>query len=374
MVDNLRALEASNPILGRVVVENGFGGMTGHSGAGFREWALSSLSVLTAIGDTSDQVQIYTEAALRHGATEGEILAIINHASGLAGIPRSVNSLRRIRGTLEAAREFKPPQERTISVGDHETLVREYGSENPGTPIILIHALSMDGRMFQRVAPRLANKARVITYDLRGHGFSRGAPLTKSLAHLVQDLKALLDALEIDKADIYGASYGGAVAQYFTIAHPERTRSLCAMATAAQGNAVLLSRATRAEAGQMDELLTEAIIRWFLPENIAQNKWYVRYARSNVEHVRVEEWAAAWRAMGSMDCLAEIAEVDVPILVLAGKQDLSATRELMMPIHKAAKRSTYVELDPGTHMMVMEQAEAVADALGDFRRKVDDGA
>ncbi|KAI5460765.1 Alpha/Beta hydrolase protein [Mariannaea sp. PMI_226] len=373
MVDNLKALEATNPALGRHVVEHGFGGMSSGASGSLREWALSTVSILTAMGDCTDQVQIYTEAALKHGATEEEILATINHASQFAGVPRAVNTQRRIHGLLQAARQFKPPQERIISLGDHETLVREYGGEMQGTPIVLIHALSLDGRMFRDVAPRLASQARVITYDLRGHGHARGAPLTKSLGHLAEDLKLLLDVLSIEKADVYGASYGGAVAQYFTLAHADRTRSLCAMATAAQGHPLLASRATRAEEGHMEELLIEALIRWFLPENIALNKWYVRYARSAVELVRVEEWAAAWRAMAALNCLSRIPEIDVPILVLAGTQDQSALPEYMIPIHEAAKRSMYVELNPGTHMMVMEQPEGVATALLNFRQQVDNG-
>ena len=372
MVDNLKALEATNPALGRHVIEQ-FGRMTSGGSGSLRDLALSTVSILTAIGDCSDQVQIYTEAALKHGATEEEILAIINHASQFAGVPRSVNTQRRIQGLLQAAREFEAPQEKVISLGDHETVVREYGSNMQGTPIVLIHALSLDGRMFRQVASRLASHARVITYDLRGHGYACGAPLTKSLDHLADDLKLLLDTLSIAKADVYGASYGGAVAQYFTLAHPNRTRSLCAMATAAQGHPLLASRATRAEDGQMDELLAEALVRWFLPENIALNKWYVRYARSLVELVRVEEWAAAWRAMAALDCLARIPEIQVPILVLAGTQDLSASPDYMIPIHEAAQRSTYVELNPGTHMMSMEQPEAVAAAMLNFRLQVDNG-
>jgi 3-oxoadipate enol-lactonase len=378
MVDKLKALEAANPALGRHAIEHEFGSVTPGTRGSLVEWALSTISILTALGDCTDQVQIYTEAALKHGATEEEILATVNHASHFAGVPRSVNAQRRIQDLLQAAQQFKRPQERIVLIGDHETLVREYGADTQaqGPPIVLIHAMTMDGRMFREVAPRLASQAqaRVITYDLRGHGHARGAPLTKSLDHLADDLKLLLDALSITKADIYGASYGGAVAQYFALAYPDRTRSLCAMATAARGHALLLSRATRAEEGQMEELLAETLIRWFSPESIALNTWFVRYARSALELVRVEEWAAAWRAMAALETLSRIPEIEVPILVLAGTQDLSATPEIMIPIHEAAKKSTFVELSPGTHMMALEQPKAVAAALLDFRREVDKDA
>ncbi len=376
MVDNIVALEAMNPSLGRSVLENGFGGNTTSSSLGYRDWALTTMAVLTAIGDCGDQLAIYLEAALKHGATEDEVLSIFNHAASFVGNPRAVNSMRRCSAKLAASREFPSVHitEKVFRLGDHETLVRDSGG--PGVPILLIHALSMDGRMFQKLVPRLANSGtRVLTYDMRGHGYARGAPLTQSLEHLVSDLLLLFDALEISRADVVGASFGGAVAQYFTIAHPSRVRSLCPMATSAQGHPELASRATRAEEGEMPTLRTEAIIRWFAPETIANNTWCVRYARTQVDRVRIEEWAAAWRAMAKLDCIHQIRDITCPILVLAGKNDLSATPERMKPIHeeaqKAGRDSEYVELEHGTHMMAMEFPDDVSKVLEAFRARVD---
>ena len=371
MVDNIERLEDMNPALGRSVLENGFGGTTPNAGFGYRDWALQTLGVLTAIGDCADQLDVYLEAAFRHGATEDDVLGVINHASSFVGSPRAVNTMRRCRARIEASREFDvpPPKETVVRLADHDTLVLDTGGS--GAPIVLIHALSMDSRMFQKLIPRLAKTARVIAYDLRGHGLARGAPLTQSLEHLVSDLQLLFDKLSIAQADVYGASFGGAVAQYFTLAHPTRVRSLCPMATSAQGNPVLHSRATRAENGEMPALLAEAIIRWFSPETIANNPWCVRYARAKVEHVRVEEWAAAWKAMAKLDCLHRIHEIECPILVLAGTKDLSATPERMRPIFEHAKDGEYVELPTGTHMMAMEMPGQVAEAMLAFRKKVD---
>lgn len=377
MVDNLERLEIMNPSLGRHILENGFGGTTLNSGMAYREWALLTMGVLTAMGDCADQLDVYTEAAQLHGATEAEIMAVINHASSFVGAPRAVNSMRRIRNRLQAARSNSPPSEYIVRLNDHDTLVRDTKNSSnttSGPPIILLHALSMDGYMFNRIIPALSSDtgARVLTYDLRGHGFARGAPLTQSLEHLVADLSLLLDTLQIPIADIYGASYGGAVAQYFAIAHPQRVRSLGLMATSSTAHISLLSRATRAEEGEMKALRIEAIMRWFLPETIADNTWCVRYARHNVESVRVEEWAAAWKAMSRLDCLDLLAGLDVPILVLAGGKDLSSTPERMRPIaERVGSRAKYVEIEGGTHMMVMEMAEAVAGNLIEFRKGVD---
>lgn len=379
MVDNCERLESMNPSLGRHVLENGFGGSTTTSTMDHRQWALHTLGFLTAMGDCSDQLQVYLGAAIKHGATEAEILDVISHAASFGGAPRAVNTMRRCHDVLLSNCKFPSVtiKESIARLHDHETLVRDTGGS--GIPIVLIHALSLDGRMFNDLIPLLSTQtgARVITYDLRNHGHARGAPLTQSLEHSASDLLELLNLLHLDTVDVIGASYGGAIAQYFTLLHPDRVRSVCPMATGAQGNQVLYERATRAENGEMPQLRTEALVRWFSSEALANNIWGVRYARAILDRVRVEEWSAAWRSMSRLDTLGRIKDITCPILVLCGTKDLSATPERMKPIHeeavKAGRNSEYVELAKGTHMMAMEIPREVAEALTRFRRKVDEG-
>lgn len=382
LANNVARVVEQNPGLGRGILD-GFGVTMANTALSYREWALLSIATLTAMGDTSDQLNVYVEGAARHGATREEILAVFNHAHAFVGAPRAVNALRSTWPFLSSLQPDcgNPPlayTESIIRLGDHDTLVRDSRGSSSGSgsgvPIVLIHALSMDSRMWREVVPRLAaTGTRVIAYDLRGHGHARGAPLTRSLDHLCADLELLLDTLGIEMADIYGASYGGAVAQYFALDYPHRTRSLAVLATAAKAPPVLLTRATRAEEDGMDSLVAESVIRWFLPETIARDTWCVRYARACVRRARVEDWAAAWRAMAKLDCLHRLRELKVPVLVLSGRQDLSSTPTLMREIADACVNADcqFQEVDPGTHMMVMEMPEPVADKLVAFRQKVD---
>ncbi|KIW30861.1 uncharacterized protein PV07_02554 [Cladophialophora immunda] len=373
LANNVARVVEQNPGLGRGVLD-AFGVNMAQTALGYREWALLSLASLTAMGDTSDQLRVYVEGAARHGATREEVQDVFRHAQAFVGAPRAVNAVRStwsLWSTLwpESAHGYT---ENIVRLGDHETLVRD--SQGPGVPVVLIHALSMDHRMWREVFPQLAaTGARVIAYDLRGHGYARGASLTRSLEHLCADLELLLDTLGIESADIYGASYGGAVAQYFALDYPQRTRSLAVLATAAKAPEVLASRATRAEQNGMESLVPESIIRWFLPETIAQDTWCVRYARACVRRARVEDWAAAWRAMAQLDCVDRLQELKVPVLVLSGKQDASSTTAMMKEIAEACKGTTadFVEVDPGTHMMVMEMSKPVAEALIRFRESVE---
>jgi hypothetical protein len=117
------------------------------------------MGVLTAIGDRADQLDVYTEAAQLHGATEAEIVSIINHASSFVGPPRAVNSMRRIKTSLQAAQSHNPPSEYIVHLNDHDTLVRDTNprpqenNSSASPPIILFHALSMDSYMINRILP-----------------------------------------------------------------------------------------------------------------------------------------------------------------------------------------------------------------------------
>jgi 3-oxoadipate enol-lactonase len=276
--------------------------------------------------------------------------------------------------------------EETVHLHDHSTLVRD--SHGSGVPIVLIHALSMDSRMWSGdgILTRLAvntssddkSPRRVLAYDMRGHGQARGAPLTQSLAQLVSDLLELLDSLGLNKVDLYGVSFGGAVAQSFVLAFPERVRSAAFIATTSKGNEIMANRAVLAEANGVQSLSKQTIERWFLPETIAmaeqpdsRDGWMVHYARAGLETARAEEWAAAWRAMASLDCEGRLNEIEVHVLVLAGTQDTSTPPTMMKRTLEGCKLGEYREVDRGMHLFILENAAAAADDLIAFRARVD---
>jgi 3-oxoadipate enol-lactonase len=364
---NLDVLKMSNPGLGRFVNDDMFGNVAPNSSLDYRGWAMMALAALIALGDTSDQLQVYTRSALQQGATREEILDVFSHAAVYCGAPRAVTAMRRVSGLLDGS--VPTFTERVVHLHDHRTIVRDSGGQ--GVPIVLIHALCMDGRMWREVMPHLTGAARVIAYDTRGHGYSRGAPLTESLGHLADDLSQLLDTLGVERADVYGQSYGGAIAQYFAHQHPNRIRSLALITTSAEAQTeAWLGRATKAEAHGISSILSESIIRWFSPEAIAQNNWAVRYARTCVERARVEDWAAAWRAMAKLDCKKMGKDFKGPVLVVCGAQDLSTGPPIMRKTAEAW-HAEYKEINPGTHMMALEQPEQLVEELLAFRQSMD---
>ena len=98
-----------------------------------------------------------------------------------------------------------------------------YEVSGSGEPVVLIHAFSVDRRMWAPQIAALERRFRVIRYDQRGHGNS-AAPSAPYAAH--DDLRSVLDALGVARATLIGLSAGSTLAIDFAIAYPDRVARL----------------------------------------------------------------------------------------------------------------------------------------------------
>jgi pimeloyl-ACP methyl ester carboxylesterase len=100
-------------------------------------------------------------------------------------------------------------------------------------PIVLVHGLLMNRRMFDRLAPALAERGNyVITVDLLGHGRSDRPPemVNYSMTLFAEQVVALLDHLELKQAIVGGTSLGANVSLETAHQHPDRVKAiLCEM-------------------------------------------------------------------------------------------------------------------------------------------------
>ena len=101
---------------------------------------------------------------------------------------------------------------------------RDFGADNPGTPIICLPGLTRNNRDFEDLANYLSDRRRVITTDLRGRGFSEHDPEWKNYHPLtyVNDVWTLLDHLDIEKIAVIGTSLGGLCAMVMSATQNDR--------------------------------------------------------------------------------------------------------------------------------------------------------
>jgi non-heme chloroperoxidase len=83
-----------------------------------------------------------------------------------------------------------------------------YDDTGKGRPVVLIHGVCMSRRFFDRNTGALAERFRVINLDLRGHGESPASEGGHTIAQYAQDVKHLLDTLELEDVVLVGWSMG----------------------------------------------------------------------------------------------------------------------------------------------------------------------
>ncbi|MDH5274027.1 MAG: alpha/beta hydrolase [Gammaproteobacteria bacterium] len=92
--------------------------------------------------------------------------------------------------------------------------------------VLLIHGYTSNGRGWVPLLPYLDHSRRYLIPDLRGHGQSSKPDCCYDRTTFAYDLRLLLDALHVERADVVGTSLGSLIAQAFAENWPERTRRL----------------------------------------------------------------------------------------------------------------------------------------------------
>lgn len=108
-----------------------------------------------------------------------------------------------------------------------------YHDAGEGFPLLMIHGSGPGVSAWANwrlVIPELARRSRVIAPDMVGFGFTdRPEGQKYDMDVWVEQAVGLLDALGIERADLVGNSFGGALALALTIRHPQRVRRLVLM-------------------------------------------------------------------------------------------------------------------------------------------------
>jgi pimeloyl-ACP methyl ester carboxylesterase len=96
-----------------------------------------------------------------------------------------------------------------------------YARTGAGPPIELMHGAEADHSMFAPLAAQLKKQLTVIAYDQRDSGDTRNPRQPCTLKDMGDDAAALIKGLAIEKAHVYGTSFGSLIAQSLAIRHPE---------------------------------------------------------------------------------------------------------------------------------------------------------
>lgn len=101
---------------------------------------------------------------------------------------------------------------------------------SPQETIVMVHGMFGNlSQFYLTIAPLFSKKYRVVIFDLKSHGRSDKSPSGYDLDTLSNELRLLMDALNIPIAHILGFSYGALIALKFAMKYPARTKKIIAI-------------------------------------------------------------------------------------------------------------------------------------------------
>ncbi len=200
--------------------------------------------------------------------------------------------------------------------------------------IVFMHGIGGDDTSFEMQSNVLAEKYRVIAWNMPGY---RNSDVIEpvSFKGLADTLANLLDALAVTTAHVAGQSIGGMVAQEFYCHYPDRVRSLILIATTAAfggkdssfRDAFLKARLAPLEQGvSMAELGKEA-----MPAIVgnAISPAALQGAINAMAMLDVDVYKAVLRCLVTFDRRAALPEIACPVCLIAGENDTNAPASTM---------------------------------------------
>jgi poly(3-hydroxyoctanoate) depolymerase len=121
---------------------------------------------------------------------------------------------------------------RTIEIGGQLVRVALYGAEEARRTLLVFNGIGASLESVASFAERFAD-TRIVTFDVPGVGESPAPAIPYRFTWLTRLAARLLDALGIGRVDVFGVSWGGALAQQFARDFPKRTLTLTLAATSA---------------------------------------------------------------------------------------------------------------------------------------------
>ena len=267
--------------------------------------------------------------------------------------------------------------------GEVDGLALNYLVEGRGPAVVLVHGLGGFAESWRHNIPSLAARATVYAVDLPGFGRSGKPPAHYSLAFFARALHAFLDGVGVTHVSLVGHSLGAAVAVAYALTRPARVERLALLSGCAPGfgwrpgwRARLMATPVIGEVLGLcgcAPLYRAAIAKCFhaaVPDEVAfLVDW--EYAIRTGAAARAA-WLATVRSLSAdfverrADYRRAIATLDLPVLLVHGRQDPAIPAAHCAEVAEGFARATVRWLDACGHFPHIEHAQVVNGWLADF--------
>ncbi len=212
--------------------------------------------------------------------------------------------------------------------------------------------------------PRRLPGVDVYAIDLPGHGKS-GGKAKDTIPAYAEVVRQFAEAVGLEEFFLAGHSMGGAIAQTLALEHPERLQGLILVGTGAK---LRVAPAILDGIKNDYESAARLIAEWAYSSSPDPHllELYVRGALQVPAESTYDDFVACDR----FDIMGQVAKISVPTLIVCGKEDRLTPPKYCEYLHSQIPGSE-LELVPNAgHMVMVEQEEAVAEAISRFVSRV----
>lgn len=262
-----------------------------------------------------------------------------------------------------------------VEVGDIDIAYKMFGK---GKPILLI---SGSGNVMDvwptHFLKELATNHTVIIFDNRGVGNTTVGTKSFSIGQFVNDTVGLLDALDIQSADVLGFSMASFIAQQLTLTNPDRVSRLVLYGASCGGHdgipqaqAVItkISDFVNNRSQKMDEFLSVT----FPPEWMRTNPNFLQSIPKSTEIILsttlVKQFNAveAWLSRNWTGVCGQLQHISVPTLIITGTEDVAVPAANSLILVKKITNAWLVQIKGAGHGLMYQYPEQFTEIVKTF--------
>lgn len=252
---------------------------------------------------------------------------------------------------------------------------RERGA---GRPVVFVHALLLDSRLWLDQLDALCDTRRCLAPDLSGHGFSSPTSATKiDSQRYADELLEWLATLEVRDADVVALSGGGTIAMLACARQPERCRSLTLISSVIGGGLDAAGLRYRAENARTVVIEgKDTLFRRFNEYIVAPSASLTARARyrSMLEQTPYETFVAfLTTAEPPPDATSLLPKLRLPVMIPVGTGDTVLTPAMARANASRFPNARVVELASAGRLLPLESPAELNQALANFWEKLDSG-
>lgn len=264
-----------------------------------------------------------------------------------------------------------------LPLSDGSRLAYDWQPDGDGAPLVFLNGILMNLRSWKGQSGPLAKIYPCLLHDLRGQLYSSKVFQEKwAMEDHLSDLKALLDALEIERCHLIGTSYGGEVGLLFAEAYPERVQSLSVIASVPWSDA-LLKRQVRLwrDLAEVDRGLLYDAVATCSYSGVFLERTGTFFDSRKAEFAKLpDDFFTSFMHLcdaflGFNMSPETLAGISCPTLLIGAGSDVLKTPAYSRIMEAHIPNATYTEIPGAGHAVVVEQPKTVTGYLKAFIEK-----